>query len=53
MMKYFYKYLLLSILLIIPAVVFAETRYDIPIEGSPSLGPENALITIVEFIDYQ
>jgi protein-disulfide isomerase len=28
-------------------------RYKIPIGDSPSLGPENAPVTIVEFIDYQ
>ena len=28
-------------------------RYDIPTEGSYSIGPEDALITIVEFSDYQ
>jgi len=32
----------------------AETkRFTIPLEGSPSLGPQDALVTIVEFIDYQ
>jgi protein-disulfide isomerase len=28
-------------------------RYDIPTEGFPSLGPQDAEITIVEFSDYQ
>jgi len=29
------------------------TRYDIPIDGYPSLGPDNAPIVIVEFSDFQ
>jgi protein-disulfide isomerase len=29
------------------------TRYDIPTKGYPSLGPDNAKITIVEFSDFQ
>lgn len=29
------------------------TRYDIPTEGFPSLGPEDAEIVMVEFSDYQ
>jgi len=29
------------------------TRYDIPTEGYPSLGPEEAEIVLVEFSDYQ
>ena len=40
-----------------PAVPQAEepsfTRYDIPTEGFPSLGPEDAEIVLVEFSDYQ
>jgi hypothetical protein len=30
-----------------------EQRVAIPLENSPSRGPENALVTIVEFIDFQ
>ena len=29
------------------------TRYDIPIDGYPSLGPDDAEVVIVEFSDYQ
>lgn len=31
----------------------AYTRYDIPTEGYPSLGPQDAEIVLVEFSDYQ
>lgn len=37
----------------LPAPAQAVKRYDIPTEGFPSIGPENAPITIVEFSDYQ
>lgn len=30
-----------------------ETRYKIPLDGSPSVGPPDAPLVIVEFIDYQ
>jgi hypothetical protein len=30
-----------------------EKRYDVPLKDSPSLGPDNAPVTIVEFLDYQ
>ena len=29
------------------------TRYSVPLDGSPSLGPNSAPVTIIEFIDYQ
>lgn len=31
----------------------AEERTDIPLDRSPSLGPGDAPVTIVEFLDYQ
>ncbi len=30
-----------------------ERKIDIPIGDSPSLGPEDAAVTIIEFIDFQ
>jgi len=36
-----------------PAPTQAFRRYDIPIEGFPSIGPQDAPIVIVEFSDYQ
>jgi protein-disulfide isomerase len=37
----------------VPTADTQYKRYDIPTEGSPSLGPANAPITIVEFSDFQ
>ena len=31
----------------------AEKRQQIPLDGSPSLGPADAPVTICEFIDFQ
>lgn len=31
----------------------AEVRYAVPADNSPSIGPANAPVTIVEFLDYQ
>lgn len=30
-----------------------QPRIDVPIGDSPSLGPANAPVTIIEFIDFQ
>jgi hypothetical protein len=34
-------------------VYAAGNRYNVPIENSPAWGPEDAPVTIIEFIDYQ
>jgi protein-disulfide isomerase len=44
--------LVLSLLAAVPAGA-AEIRYDVPPGDSPSIGPSNAPVTIVEFLDYQ
>ena len=37
-----------------PASVFAEIeRFQVPLDDSPYLGPLDAPITIIEFIDFQ
>ncbi len=30
-----------------------EKRYSVPINDSPSLGPSNAPVTMIEFLDFQ
>jgi hypothetical protein len=32
---------------------FAEQRFIVPLEDSPSYGPSAAPVTIIEFIDFQ
>jgi hypothetical protein len=44
----------ISLLLLVSApVLAADKRTNVPIGNSPSLGPENAPVTIIEFIDFQ
>jgi hypothetical protein len=49
----------LSLTMIVFALLFstlsfsADKRVAVPIGDSPSMGPENAPVTIVEFIDFQ
>jgi len=31
----------------------AEARYDVPLDGLPTIGDDDALVTIVEFTDYE
>lgn len=40
-------------LLIVSTAFSADKRVSIPLGNAPSLGPENAPVTIVEFIDFQ
>ncbi len=46
--------MIVSIILTIALTVKAEVkRFDVPIGDSPSIGPVNAPVTIIEFLDYQ
>jgi hypothetical protein len=42
----------LLLLVALPSLA-AEKRVTVPIGNSPSAGPENAPVTIIEFIDFQ
>jgi len=41
------------VLLLVTVAQAEQKRTDVPIGDSPSLGPEDAPVTIVEFIDFQ
>ena len=42
----------LALIFAVPAGA-ADVRYTVPAGDSPSIGPANAPVTIVEFLDYQ
>jgi protein-disulfide isomerase len=45
--------LVLLLLLAASQAAAADVRYTVPPGDSPSVGPANAPVTIVEFLDYQ
>ncbi|MDH4230791.1 MAG: hypothetical protein OEW04_02050 [Nitrospirota bacterium] len=48
------KKLMILLLLLVAAVSYAaEKRFVVPVGDSPSYGPDNALVTVIEFIDFQ
>ncbi len=49
----FSSLIMLISLLLPPPAASSEQRLSLPLENSPSSGPENAPVTIVEFIDFQ
>ncbi|MCX7988909.1 MAG: hypothetical protein N2647_05650 [Thermodesulfovibrio sp.] len=46
-------FIVLVILFFYQSSLYAEQRYNLPIDNSPFIGTENASVTIIEFIDYQ
>ena len=53
-MNIFSKFIVAGLFFIVPFLIYAEeNRYSIPVGDSPVRGPENAPVTIIEFIDYQ
>lgn len=44
---------IIALLLIAGPAAAEVARIQVPLGNSPALGPENAPVTIVEFIDFQ
>ena len=47
------KILTCIFVLLLFGIAHAEERTDVPIGDSPSMGPANAPVTIIEFVDFQ
>jgi len=48
------RMLVLVVVLMLGSAAFAEEkRFEVPIGDSPSMGPADAPVTIIEFIDFQ
>ena len=45
-------WIILALIAAVPAGA-ADIRYSVPAGDSPTIGPANAPVTIVEFLDYQ
>lgn len=45
--------LFIAVIAVSTGVNADEKRYSVPILDSPSIGPANAPVTIIEFLDYQ
>jgi hypothetical protein len=53
-MKLFGYIFILCIMVLPASFSYADIkRVQVPLEGSPSKGPVDAAVTIVEFLDYQ
>jgi hypothetical protein len=46
-------FIALLVCLVASAAYADGKRFNVPVDGSPYMGGENAKVTIVEFIDYQ
>ena len=52
--QYMRKLIFIVIITFISASAFAdERRFSVPVGDSPSTGPLNAPVTIIEFLDFQ
>ncbi|RMG03492.1 MAG: hypothetical protein D6726_05535 [Nitrospirae bacterium] len=49
----FYVLILLFLLIPSPSIASGPKRYNVPVGDSPTLGPQDAPVTIIEFLDYQ